>query len=144
MPEMPEAAVPGMEPFPLFLELMKLGSGDWHHAVALLGFFCACCYLLRIALMVEVPFAGWAHAWICTLTLLPAIVLGAVLVWAAYWHPERAWLNLGFAALVYVAWAAGGAITRLVRPDTEGADIGWLAMGAIITFSAGVVAAVVT
>jgi hypothetical protein len=142
MPEPP--AGPVLEPGALFLEVMKLGPAYCWHAVALLSFFCASCYLLRTALMVELPFAGWVHAWICTLTLLPAIVLAVVLVWAAYCYPDRAWRNLGYIAIVYVAWAAGGGVTRMVRPDTEGADVGWLTMGALVTFTTGAIAAIVT
>jgi hypothetical protein len=132
------------QPFVLFLELMKLGPDGCWHALALLAFFSACCYLLRTALMVELPATPWVHSLICLLTLLPAIVVAVVLVWAAHAHPARAWFNLVIAALVFVAWWAGGAMTRLVRPDTEGGDIGWLAMGALIAFPTGIIAAIAT
>jgi hypothetical protein len=148
---MREAMIPNAElvtvakdPFGLFLEVMQLGPENWPHAVALLGFFAMCCYLLRTALMIELVQATWVHVAVCVLTLLPGIVMAIVLGWAAYWYPERAWFNLLCAVLVYVAWWAGGAMTRLVRPDTEGGDVGWLAMGALITFPVGVIAALVT
>jgi len=142
MPELPSGIA--TDPFVIFFEVMKLGPQHVWHAVALLSFFAAGSYLLRTALMTELPQAAWVHMMVCTLTVLPAIVLAAVLVWAAWWHPERAWVNLGYAGLVFAAWWFGGAITRLARPDTEGGDLGWLMMGALITFPAGMIAALVT
>jgi hypothetical protein len=81
---------------------------------------------------------------VCALTLAPAVVLAVVLVWSALHHPDRALLNLVLAAALYVPWWAGGALTRLVRDDSEGSDLGWLAMGALITFPTGITAAVLT
>lgn len=125
-------------------DVLSLAPGSVADAMVLLGAFCAACYLTRIALMVHAPASVAVHMTVCTLTLLPAIVLAAVLVYAAVEHPGRAWSNLVVAAGLYVAWWAGGAVTRLARPDTEGGDIGWLTMGALITFPVGLVAALVT
>jgi hypothetical protein len=124
-------------------EMLALGPGQVWHGAVLLGAFCAVCYLLRTALMVQAPASVAVHMVVCTLTLLPAIVLAGVLVWADVRHPDRAWLNLGVAAALSLPWWLGGAITRLARPDTEGGDIGWLAMGALITFPVGAVAALI-
>ncbi len=130
-----------MGPFTLLLEVLALGPGVAIHAFALLSFMCLVSYLLRTVLLIEAPLNRWAHMGACVLTMGPAFVLAAVLVWAAAHHPERAWLNLAGAAGVYVAWWFGGAITRLSRADTEGGDVGWLTMGAFVTFPAGVIAA---
>jgi hypothetical protein len=134
---------PATTPLHQILDLLALAPDTVWHSVALLSFFCVVSYLTRTALMIEAPRSIIVHMTVCTLTLLPAIVLAAVLVWAAHQYPERAWLNLGFAGIVYVAWYLGGALTRLARPDTEGGDIGWLFMGALITFPAGAIAALI-
>jgi hypothetical protein len=99
--------------------------------------------LLRTAMMPESPRSVLAHLVICLLTLWPGIVLGFVLLWAGHRHPDRVWINLGLAALLYVPWILGGKLTRLSRSDSEGADIGWIAHGALITFPAGLIAALV-
>jgi hypothetical protein len=126
-----------------FIELLSLAPGAWAHSLAIFSFlfFCAC--LLRSAAMCEGTRWPLVHMLVCALTLLPAIVLAGMLLLGAIRYPERAWLNLGIAALLYVPWYAGGRITRLARADTEGADVGWLAMGALITFPAGLLAALV-
>ena len=113
------------------------------HAMVLLGFAFAVNYLLRTVLLIEAPLSRWVHLVVCLLTMLPAFVLAAVLWWAASQHPERAWINLGVALVLYVAWWLGGAMTRLARPDTEGGDVGWLTMGALVTFPVGVMAALI-
>ncbi len=100
-------------------------------------------YLIRTAYMSEACQSVGVHIVVCTLTLLPAIALGLLLLVAGYEFPERVWINLGVAALLFVPWGLGGACTRLARSDTEGADIGWMAMGALITFPCGLLAALV-
>lgn len=142
-PELMPIVPPDEGPFHRVLELLALAPDTVWHSVALLSYFCIICYLARTALMIEAPRSVIVHMIVCTLTLLPAIVLAVVLVWAAHEHPGRAWANLGVAAILYVAWFLGGAITRLARPDTEGGDLGWIFMGALITFPAGVIAALV-
>lgn len=124
-----------------FLELLSLAPGTLVHAIAMLSFLFVCSYLLRTACMIERPRSVLIHMLVCILTLLPAIALAAILVWAAHRHPDRVWINLGVAALLYLPWYLGGAMTRLARRDTEGGDLGWLAMGACITFPVGLIAA---
>jgi uncharacterized membrane protein len=128
-------------PFSEFLELMSLAPDTLAHAMAMLSFLFVVNYLLRTAYMSQRTRSVLTHMVVCTLTLLPAIALAVILCWAAYRHPDRAWINLGVAALLYVPWYLGGAMTRLARPDTEGGDIGWLTMGALITFPVGIAAA---
>lgn len=124
------------------LEVFSLAPSTLWHAVAILSFLFILNYLIRTALMTVGPFSVLVHIVVCTLTLLPAILMALMLVWASIRHPERAWINLGIAALLYLAWTLGGALTRLARPDTEGADVGWITMGAIITFPVGLIAAI--
>jgi hypothetical protein len=130
-------------PFRKLLDVLALPAESLLPAVVMLSSMAVVSYLLRTAIMMQAPHSRVAHMVACTLTLLPAIILAAVLVWAASQHPGRAWTNLLVAAAIYVAWGLGGTITRLARPDTEGADIGWITMGALITFPVGVIAAVI-
>lgn len=125
------------------LDLLSLAPSRLGYAITLLAFLFMVNYLLRTAYMNAATRSRPVHMLVCTLTLLPAICLAAILFLAAYRHPDRVWMNLAVAAALYLPWALGGAITRFSRPDTEGADVGWLAMGALITFPAGLIAAVV-
>jgi hypothetical protein len=125
------------------LELLSLAPGTARHAAVLFSFLFMAAYLLRTAAMSEATRSALAHVLVCVLTLLPAVLLAAILVLGAVRYPDRAWINLGIAALLYVPWYVGGRITLLARPDTEGADLGWLAMGALITFPVGLAAAIV-
>lgn len=133
----------GETPAPDLLNLLALDPDVVWHAFAMLGFLCMVSYLLRTVLLIEGPISRVAHATACILTLGPAFMMAAVLWYAAASHPERAWLNLAFAAGLFVVWWAGGAVTRLSRQDTEGGDIGWLTMGALVTFPVGVLAALI-
>ena len=99
--------------------------------------------LLRTALMSELVRSVWTHLIVLVLTLFPGALLGIVLLWAGHRHPDRVWINLGVAAALYPWWIAGGAVTRLARRDTEGADLGWIFHGALITFPLGLLAAVI-
>jgi hypothetical protein len=99
--------------------------------------------LLRTALITELTRSVFNHLVVCVLTLLPGFLLGGVLLWAAHRHPERAWINLLWAAVLYFPWWLGGQLTKLARSDTEGADVGWIFHGALITFPTGVVAALI-
>ena len=85
-----------------------------------------------------------AHVARCLLTFaIQAIVLAAVLVWADYRHPGRSWINLGYALLLYVIWYLAGQLVLVARPDTEGADLGFMTVGALITFPVGIIAALI-
>jgi hypothetical protein len=126
------------------LELLSLAPRVAMHSVVLLSFLFMAAYLLRTAAMSEGTQSALVHALVCALTLLPAVLLAAALVLAAVRYPERAWINLGIAALLYGPWYLGGRITPLARADTEGADLGWLTMGALITFPVGLAAAILS
>lgn len=124
-------------------DVLALGPDTVVAGCTLLAFSFLLNDLVRTWLMTERTRSVLTHVIVCALTLAPAVILAAVLVWAASQHPDRALLNLGLATALYVPWWAGGALTRLVRDDSEGADLGWIAMGALITFPAGLAAAVV-
>lgn len=124
-------------------DLLALGPDTVIAGCTLLAFLFLLNDLVRTWLMTEGTRSIAAHLAVCVLTLAPALVLAGVLVWSASRHPDRVWINLALAAALYVPWWAGGALTRLVREDSEGADLGWIAMGALITFPVGLGAAVV-
>jgi hypothetical protein len=51
---------------------------------------------------------------------------------------------LAIVAGAYILWYLVGQSTRLVRRDSEGADVGFMSFGALITFPVGIVAALLT
>ena len=124
-------------------DVLELGPQNVLPAVALLAFMFLLNDLIRTWWMTQATRSVVAHVAICLLTLAPAVTLAVVLWWAGWHHPHRVWHNLVIAAALYLPWWAGGALTRWVRADSEGADLGWIAMGAAITFPAGLGAAVV-
>jgi hypothetical protein len=130
-------------PFYLLAQLLSLGPDMLAEAIILLAALFLLNDLLRTALLPEATRSVLCHLLCCILTLLPGIVLGGVLLWAGHEHPERVWINMGIAAFLYLFWILGGAVTRLVRSDSEGADIGWIFHGAVITFTFGIAAALI-
>lgn len=130
-----------VEPFRNILELLSLPPGRlfWPALILLAGIMIIN-DLIRTALMTERTRSVLVHVVINVLTLLPAVILGFVLLYAGYRYPDRAWLNLGLAAAFYGVWYLGGTLTWLARRDTEGADVGWMAMGLFITLPCGLLA----
>ncbi|MCG8420127.1 MAG: hypothetical protein MJE77_19530 [Proteobacteria bacterium] len=112
--------------------------------VFLAGFMVACEYL-RITLSVVAPRSVPVHVLCALLTVvIQPVVLAASLVLGIADHPQRALINMLYIALLYMVWYLAGQSTLLVRPDTQGADLGFMAVGALfITFPPGLVAALV-
>jgi hypothetical protein len=82
---------------------------------------------------------------VCLFTFaFQALLLAFVLAFADRHHPGRGWLNLGIVAALYVLWYLTGELTRVVRSHSEGADLGFMAVGALITFPVGIVYALIT
>lgn len=132
------------EPFAALLELMSLPPGRLLPALCLLASFLALCELTRIALLTEHTRSVVAHLVVILLTFaVQALVLGFVLAYSIARHPERALLNFGLVLGLYVVWYLTGQLTRLVRPVSEGADVGFMSVGALITFGIGAVTVVV-
>ncbi len=125
------------------LDLVTLAPDHLIASLAFLGAVMAANDTLRTSLMIEFTRSAFVHVIINVMTLLPAGLLAVVLLVAAYRFPQRGWVNLAFAVLLYAAWYFGGAVTRLARRDSEGADPGFMFVGALITFPVGILAAVV-
>jgi hypothetical protein len=123
------------------LALLALSPSHWLHGTVLLAFAAALVGLVRHALMLEAVLARAAHQAIVALAVLPGVAIGAVLVFAAVRHPERAWPNLGIGAILLGAWYAGGMLGRVVRPDLDTDDARWVALGACIALPVGALAA---
>ena len=113
-------------------------------ALVMLASVMVICELSRIALCTEHTTSRVAHVTVCLLTFpLQSILLAVMLVHAASAHPGRGWINLGIALGAYALWFVTGQSTKLVRRPSEGADLGFMCVGALITFPAGVAAALV-
>lgn len=130
-------------PFKDLLELMSLPPERTAEWLMFLSAFMVLCELTRLTLATVFTRSALAHVIRCLLTFaIQAIVLAAVLVWADYRHPGRGWINLGYALLLYLTWYLTGQLVLLARPDTEGADLGFMTVGALITFPVGIIAAI--
>jgi VanZ family protein len=82
---------------------------------------------------------------VCLFTFaFQALLLAFVLAYADRHYAGRGWINLGIVLALYVLWYATGELTRLVRKDSEGADLGFMAVGALITFPVGIVYAAIS
>ena len=131
-------------PFKDFLDLMSLPPARAKEWLTFLIAFMILCELTRLALATLFTRSVLAHVTRCLLTFaVQAVVLAAILVWADYRLPGRGWINLGVALLMYVIWYLAGQLVLLARPDTEGADLGFMTVGALITFPVGIIAAIV-
>lgn len=128
-----------------FEPLLELASLSPHHLVAslvVLGSIVFVNDLVRTSLMVTFTRSRANHMAVMVLTLFPAMLLGGVLLLGASRYPERAPINLVFAAFMYGVWYLGGTLTKLARPDTEAADVGFIMVGSLITIPCGLLALV--
>jgi len=131
-------------PFKDFVALMALPAERLRVWLMFLAAFMILCELTRLALGTALAHSRLAHVVRCLLTFpVQAIALAAILLWAAHVHPERAWINVGYAMLFYAIWYIAGQIVLLARPDSEGADLGFMTVGALITFPVGILAALI-
>jgi hypothetical protein len=113
-------------------------------SLGMLAAFVVLCEFSRITLASEHTQSRIAHVTMCLLTFpVPAIALAIVLVHAAAAHSSHAWMNLAWVLGLYGIWYVAGESTKLVRPGGEGADLGFMTVGALITFPVGLIAALV-
>ena len=87
-------------PFRNLLEVLSLSPDYIGGALVFLGLFVIFNELVRSALMAEFTRSVFTHLAINVMTLLPAVLIALVLLFAAYRHPGRAWINLVFALLL--------------------------------------------
>jgi hypothetical protein len=133
------------QPFKNILHLLGLPADQLWASFSLLAAVMIVCEFVRISLGTVLTRSRVAHVTVCVLTFaFQALLLAFVLVYADRAHPGRGWINLGIAAAMYVIWYLAGQATRLVRTDSEGADVGFMAVGALITFPVGLVFAAIT
>lgn len=119
--------------------LMSLPPDRLIPALLLLASFITLCELTRICLLVVAPRSRFVHIMEVLLTaVIQPIALAIVLIKGACEFPERAWINVGYIALMYVIWYVAGQATLLVRRDSQGADLGFMTVSALITFPVGV------
>jgi len=132
-------------PFHGIARMLELQPGRLLPGLSLLAAIITVAELVRIALGNVLTHSRVAHVTVCFLTFaFQALLIAGVLVFADRAHPGRGWINLGFALALYLLWFVVGQATKLVRRDSEGADVGFMAVGALITFPTGVIAAALT
>jgi len=133
------------QPFKDLLHLLALPPDQLWASFSLLAGLVIACELVRISLATVLTRSRVAHVTVCLLTFaFQALLLAFVLAYADRHYAGRGWTNLGLVAALYAVWYATGEVTRLVRSDSEGADLGFMAVGALITFPVGIVFAAVT
>lgn len=131
-------------PFRALWYLMGLPPTDLAAALVMLGAFIVIAELVRIALGTELTRSVLANVLICLLTFpVQAGVLAVVLVHANLAHPERVGWNFAVVLGLYVLWFLTGSGTKLVRPVSEGADLGFMTVGGLLTFPFGLVAVLI-
>lgn len=127
------------------LDLFRLPPDRLGSALALLVAIIIAAEYLRITLMVVALRSVLMHLTCGLLTVvLQPVLLAVVLVLSIADHPGRAGINAALVAGLYVVWYFAGQSTLLVRADTQGADLGFISVGALITFGAGLVAVLLT
>jgi hypothetical protein len=133
------------QPFHVLYRFLSLPPDHLWPSLSMLAVFMMVCELVRIALGPVLTTSRVAHVTVCALTFaVQAIVLAVVLVIADRAHHGRGWINLGIALAMYFIWYLTGQFTKLVRTDSEGADVGFMVVGALITFPVGIIAAALT
>ena len=126
------------------LSLLRLPPDRLGASLLLLAAFIVVCEYLRISLMVVFTRSVLVHVLVSLLTVvIQPVVLAVVLVLSTIDHPERVWTNMGLVACLYGLWYVAGQSTLLARPDSQGADAGFMTVGALITFVPGLTMALV-
>ena len=132
-------------PFENLLRVLELPPGRLWASFGFLAAVMIACELVRISLATVLTRSRAVHLTVCLLTFaVQSLLLAFVLVHADRHHAGRGWINLGIAAALYAIWYATGEVTRLVRSDSEGADLGFMTAGALITFPVGIAFALIT
>jgi hypothetical protein len=125
----------------VLLDLLRLPPAHLGASILLLAGIVISCEYLRVSLSPVLTRSVIAHVLVNLLSavILP-VLLAVVLVLGISAHPDRALINLGVVGGLYVLWYLAGQSTLLVRPDSQGADLGFICIGSMITFVPGVIA----
>ncbi len=122
------------------IELMTLPSEHLVTATVFLAAIIATCEYVRIVLSVTAPKSVAVHLLVSLLTVvIQPLFLAAVLVLSIAATPERAWLCMAIVAGLYGVWYLAGQSSLLVRADSQGADVGFMTVGAVMTFIPGLI-----
>lgn len=128
----------------ILLDVLRLAPERLGISLLLLAGFMVVSEYLRISLSVAFTRSVVVHVLVCLLTVvIQPVLLAVVLVLSTMAYPDRVWLNLGLVAGLYGVWFVAGQSTLLVRADSQGADLGFMTIGALITFLPGLTAAAV-
>lgn len=130
-------------PFVHLMEIFTLGAGNLLIAFGIITVLFFINELLKAYLMIEHTHCIITHVGINIMTILPAIILMAILIYAGFKHPERTGINFTFVVLSFIPWYLAGKFTRLARRDTEGADIGFMTVGLLLVVFAGIITTLV-
>ena len=123
------------------LDLLRLPPEHLGASILLLAGVVVACEYLRVSLSPVLTRSVIAHVLVNLLAVvIVPVLLAVVLVLGISAHPERAPINLAIAGGLYVLWYLAGQSTLLVRSDTQGADLGFICVGAVITFVPGLIA----
>ncbi len=131
-----------IEPLLALLRILALGPGDTIAALAVISVIFFLNEFLKTSLMIEYTSSRLAHVGINVMTLLPAVLLAVVLLYAGYVHPARIGTSFLVCVAAFVPWYVAAALTRLGRRDSEGADVGFMCVGLAVVVAAGIVAAI--
>lgn len=132
-----------LDAFRRLMDILTLGPDSLPQAFAALAVVFLVMELLKCYLMIERTRSVIVHVCINLLSLLPAFLITAVLLYAGYSRPERAWTNLLFGVSLFVPWYLAGMSPRLSRHDVEGADLGFMAVGFLMVVPAGFAAVLI-
>lgn len=128
----------------ILLDVLRLAPERLGISLLLLAGFMVVSEYLRISLSVAFTRSVVVHVLVCLLTVvIQPVLLAVVLVLSTMAYPDRVWLNMGLVAGLYGVWFVAGQSTLLVRADSQGADLGFMTIGALITFLPGLTAAAV-
>ncbi|GAB4519333.1 MAG: hypothetical protein Tsb0020_37880 [Haliangiales bacterium] len=123
------------------VELLRLPPDHLGAAIILISGFMIAAEYLRISLSPAFPRSPIVHPLVNLLTVvIQPVFLAVVLVISVLAYPERALINVGIVLGMYGVWYLAGQSTLLVRPDSQGADIGFMTIGGLLTFIPGAIA----
>lgn len=126
------------------LNIFSLGPGTLFHFFIVITILFFINDILRTYWFMEHTKSVAVHVAVVVMTLVPAILMIAVILYSASKYPDRAWLNLIYVLCTFIPWYLAGKITTFARADSEGADVGFMFVGFLIVSPIGVVTALLS